>query len=228
MDKPILFSSPMVRAILAGTKTMTRRVIKPQPVMHDFGIRGAIDLQPAFVEGCHKTTYKAVGVEVFNQGGTGSVEAPFYRGQRLWVRETWAVSPFLNRVKPSDLDPATQIVYRASYQNDSHFVWRPSIFMPRWASRITLEITHVRVERLQEITAADCLKEGFAQEIAEIRSIEKGWTLGRVMTESDESLIAKGQEWFQDLWDGLNAKRGFSWESNPFVWVVQFKKVEGK
>jgi hypothetical protein len=82
--------------------------------------------------------------------------------------------------------------------------WRPSIFMPRWASRITLDVTAVRVERLQEITDADCIAEGYDH--------FAGW--------------GARQEWYRKLWDGLNAKRGLGWDVNPWVWVVTFQRAK--
>lgn len=92
------------------------------------------------------------------------------------------------------------------------WTWNPSIFMPRWASRITLEITDVRVERVQEITEEDARAEGFPGE---------RWATGH----GDYSEIAPSEQ-FRELWDKLNASRGFGWDANPWVWVIEFKRIE--
>lgn len=187
-EHPILFSSEMVRAILEGRKTQTRRVIKPQP-------------------------YWEVGRDIMQY----PLDCPYGQpGDRLWVRETWASHPQLNKVKPKHLNCA-EIYYRATCDNDSHYSWRPSIHMPRWASRITLEVTGVRVERVRDITAEDAVKEGWQEDC--------GWdnfTNGQVFrSDTPVSVID-----FAYLWDSINAKRGHSWESNPWVFVVEFKVVQ--
>ena len=178
-ERPILFSGPMVRAILDGRKTMTRRVMKPQP--EDYPYHHGL----AVYRVAKKCTY---GVP----------------GDLLWVRETWA----------SDVDgcPAG-LSYRADHLDPrgdgpaNPMRWRPSIFMPRWASRLTLRITSIRVERVQDITEADARAEGF-------KDVAGKYARG------DEARI-----WFAELWDDINAKRGFGWDANPWVWVVGFEQV---
>jgi len=181
-EHPIIFNTETVKAILDGRKTQTRRVIKPQPLLE----------------------YKGLKMQFHRKCPYGQV------GDRLWVRETWAVAPTLNTTKPSDLLKKYDIIpitYRATYPNESHYMWRPSIFMPRWASRITLEIIGVRVEQLQEITDEDALAEGvYGDE-----------------TPYDQ---ATPSMCFEALWDSLNAKRGYGWDKNPWVWVLEFKKVD--
>lgn len=195
-ERPIIFSGPMVRAILAGKKTQTRRVVKLQP----------IDILTHKPPWCNKATrihngkrcwFYLASVEP-SRGGMfcckhGEV------GDRLWVRETWQV------------DPCGEwgTCYRATGHSEgckfpSH-LWRPSIHMPRWASRITLAITDVQVQRVQEISHKDALAEGVEYDVSQ----DHGSPLCR----------------FQQLWDALNAKRGFSWESNPWVWVITFSVV---
>lgn len=174
-ERPILFSGEMVRAILEGRKTQTRRVMKPQPF-------DLIKSWPANPKN---------GQEIHCPYGNAS--------DRLWVRETFAEG---GMIRPGD-----KVSYAADWGEDARVIrrWKPSIFMPRWASRITLEITNVRVERLQEITAADAKAEGVEPFLNRDAT---AWRAG-----------------FQVGWDALNAKRGHSWEKNPWVWVIEFKKV---
>lgn len=169
-EKPILFSGAMVRAILEGKKTQTRRVIKPQPML-DTHTR---------VTACYKCPYGAPG-------------------DRLWVRETWTTH---QNDKGADC-----LLYRAEVPDPELYApWRPSIFMPRAASRIMLEVTGVRVERIQEISEADAIAEG-----VEIIPIDTStWT---------------NRQSFSILWDKINAKRGYSWASNPWVFVISFKLI---
>lgn len=195
-ERPILFSGPMVEAILDGRKTQTRRVIKPQP---DW-----------------KTSqYTSAFVTEAWQSGFIDVKCPYGdRLDRLWVREAWcrAVDPVTSKLNG-------KAHYRADGQEvllddgdgfsttnkDGSFAspWKPSIHMPRWASRITLEVVEIRVEHLSEITFDSALSEG----VDDIT--EEYWV----------------KEW-ADLWDSINAKRGFGWGTNPWVWVVEFKKVD--
>jgi hypothetical protein len=194
-EKPILFSCAMVRAILAGRKTQTRRVILPQidwkPLEEHIYQRrksGTID-EFEFLEFVQRCPYGQLG-------------------DRLWVRETWATHPFFNKTKPSKLVANfTKIFYRADeFLNDSHYSWRPSIHMPRSACRLTLEIVDVWVERVREISEADAQAEG---------------VIASIVGQDLESV--KYRAGFQTLWDEINAKRGFGWEVNPWVWVIEFK-----
>lgn len=125
-------------------------------------------------------------------------------GDRLWVRETW----YCAGVDESDGYP---VRYRegATVQEDVSISWRPSIFMPRWASRITLEITGVRVERLQDITEEDAKEEGVPPMIFSDGGYGK----------------PDYRDGFRQLWDSINAKRGFGWDVNPWVWVIEFRRV---
>lgn len=153
-EHPILFSGPMVKALLAGTKIQTRRVIKP----------GA-DIRCPY--GC--------------------------AGDRLWVRETWC------RTEDGG------IAFRADTWTVHPGVdetWKPSIFMPRWACRLRLEITRVRMEKLQDISEADAIAEGL-----------------------EPVGVVSARDQYHILWDDLNAKRGFGWAMDPRVWVIEFRKV---
>jgi hypothetical protein len=206
-ERPILFSAPMVRALLAGTKTQTRRVVKPQP-WASCVIEEGMDGETPFVYSALSGHGPGYDVEETRKPCRCPYGQP---GDRLWVRETWRVCGGREYEYQQD---RSQVMYRSTHQEDGFplgwesYVWRPSIFMPRWASRITLEVTGVRVERLQDISEADCAKEGapfsysgFAPEDA------PDW-----------------RGWYRDLWESINGPG--SWDANPWVWVVEFKRLE--
>lgn len=192
-ERPIIFSGPMIRAILDGRKTMTRRVIKSQPNSTQILARDA----------AAPSGYSWISPEYDDELLTCPYGQP---GDQLWVRETWADTRDECRRHP--------VSYRADWNIeddfDRGFNWRPSIHMPRWASRITLEVTGVRVEQLCDITEEDAIKEG----------------VDPVAHPSYPALKARAHtRGFCWLWDSLNSKRGFGWEANPFVWVIEFKKL---
>ena len=180
-EHPILFSTEMVRAILNGRKTQTRRVIKPQPS----GIR----LSP-FVKS---------GIEDIHGY---EIKIKYHVEDMLWVRETWA--DFEGGINL----PFEPIMYKAD-DDTAKYKWRPSIYMPRWASRITLEITNVRVERVQEISEDDARQEGC-----------KSWK--GVLGDGEMS----AREAFIRLWNSINQKRGYGWDVNPYVWVIEFEVMK--
>lgn len=201
-EHPILFSGPMVRAILEGRKTMTRRVVKPQP--YKATLCEVISHPETTKLSCKQPAASAyVGFDLGSKGlSLAYFPCPYGKvGDRLWVRETWA-----------DLRPYNGIAYKADVSKTGIVTkWKPSIHMPRWASRITLEITGVRVERVQEITKQDIWNEG--------------------VTESDVIGDSHGayESWhrpFIRLWDSINKKRGFGWDVNPWCWVIEFKRIE--
>lgn len=190
-DRPILFSGPMVRALLDGRKTQTRRVLKPQPAQVDEVGRWYRMPSGGHSLNCYNLTH-----------------AP---GDRLWARETWRARLYSQDVRPRDMDPCTRIHFEADGEPgpiDDGTNWdrqRPSIFMPRWASRLTLIITEVRVERLQDISETDAKAEGPHQHEKWPREFHGSW-----------------REAFQELWDSINAKRGFGWHDNPWVVALTF------
>ena len=193
-ERPILFSAPMVRAILAGTKTVTRRIVKPQPEPNEH----ASPLAPESGRYHWPSNLARTMVDVRDMGSIG----PFgRRGDRLWVRETWRV--FGGREYEYQREPAS-VIYRADPEATDGGEWRPSIFMPRWASRITLEVVSIRVERLQEIDDAEAIREGVR---------------GGSLTSDAEA--------FEQLWDEINGDRA-PWSSNPWVWRVEFKPTSGE
>jgi hypothetical protein len=227
-EKPIIFSTEMVKAILAGNKSMTRRVIKPQPIMHDFESHKAL----AFKEPFTKPGYIAVGVDRVKECPS-YLRCPYGQvGDILWVRETWAIHDLI--LKPKKLNPNDEawfykrkfspemvphIVYAADYPVGSwKGAWRSPRFMPKIAARLFLKVKDIRVERLQDITEEDAIAEGVAwKRAADINALE-----------NSESVIDRAKVLFMRLWDTLNAKRGYGWDLNPFVWVVEFERAEGK
>jgi len=173
-ERPILFSAPMVRAILEGRKSQTRRVIKPQPL-------NVLFHQGQWIQASCEREPKDI-----------ALVCPYGQpGDQLWVRETWLSLPLGG------------LTYRATETcANVGGQWRPSIFMPRSASRITLEVTAIRAERVQHITEADALAEGI---------------------HCDGVTPLKTQ--YAALWEYFLSKRGYSWFDNPWVWVVSFRRV---
>lgn len=192
-DHPILFSGPMVKALLDGRKMQTRRVIDQ--------VRGIGKITEFQKSSTPKYDWQfRDSRKMWNDLTSDRFMPHCPYGQKLdflWVRETWATHATVRIPQPG-----SQVFYRASVDNESHYTWRPSIHMPRWASRITLEITGVRVERVQEITPLDALAEG-------------------ITPQKELSAVAQ----FAELWETLNAQRGFGWKANPWVWVIEFKQV---
>lgn len=191
-ERPILFSGPMVRAILDGRKTQTRRPIKPQPL---------------------------VATPIMFDLGKCPLGQP---GDRIWVRETWGLMAHhdptdwhrgsVSGASEDAITPMFGVEHRANWKIDNeNAFWRPSIHMPRWASRITLEITRVWVERVQDITEEDAKKEGV--KIGEDRShsfAEHGFTYRPYM------------DAFGDTWQSIYG----TWDANPWVWVVEFRMLK--
>ena len=293
-EKPILFSTPMVKAILEGRKTMTRRVVKPQPAHMKYwfltyfdcdkngnpmvvcpdntdnsGIKAWADkvkvpYQPGIKllssptqAGWYDVKWEPgdnweriwvfEGGETWGRGPNDDPEAidldvadPNLTewktpGDLLWVRETWSFITCAECIgseihsdfnsggccipisgKGCLMGECGCFIYRANYgttEDDSFppsmFKWRPSIHMPKAAARIWLEATDVRVERLQEITEEDAKAEGF----------EDSWDL------TNNRLFCTAKENFEGLWNTLNLKRGYGWDVNPWVFVIEFKRV---
>ena len=197
-DRPILFSGPMVRAILDGRKTQTRRVVKSQPRDGWAPIVGPYHPTVTDKDGVQQPGPLVYGASDEDEGRKCLYGHP---GDRLWVRETW-------RLGDHNDAAAGCVHYRADQDEPAApGQWKPSIHMPRWASRLTLEVKAVRVGRLQEISEADAKAEGMTA---------KHMQLG---TKSCHSA-------FVDLWDDINSKRpGCSWSDNPWVWVVELERV---
>lgn len=217
-ELPILFSAPMVRAILSGQKTQTRRLVKPQPT--EFGLKWVTDCEGDFA------TWQDSGLlidEYSDDGGPCQRACPYGKpGDRLWVRETWAKNEGSAGGCCYRADHGGACAYEAHDLGKglvTHKVskWKPSIHMPRWASRITLEITGVRVERLQDISEADAIAEGCFKN-------HNGYYWGGPHPEYGTKQMATPVSAFRDLWESINSTG--SWESNPWVWAVEFKRIQ--
>lgn len=201
-ERPILFSGPMVRAILDGRKTQTRRIV--QSSIADFHTMDFMHLEN---DGSPEIAWFESGrVQEWVKCPYGAV------GDRLWVRETWQSAAAMNQCHHVD----DYTIFKATdpdWEVMEGWKWRPSIFMPKFRSRITLEITGVRLERLHDITEADAIAEGFKA------SKQDSWRKpGAQVTQ------VTAVENFEQLWHKINGKD--SWAVNPWVWVVEFKRID--
>lgn len=202
-ERPILFNSAMVKAILNGSKTQTRRILKNPEY---FG---------CFTGDCphwHKDDCSDCIAKYAKEN------CPFGKvGDRLWVRETWCPHKYSDPNKK-------HAYYRADHPDwiagEDITGWKPSIHMPRWASRITLEITDIRVERLQDISEEDARAEGVLP-FAHIGKDQKiAFDLNRRNQGEHPHTVA-----FASLWDGI-ANEDTKWKSNPWVWVIRFRRIK--
>ena len=205
-ERPILFNGEMVRAILSGAKTQTRRVVKILKQKHD-GNNGYMFTNPS-------------GQVVRQQCPHG------IPGDRLWVRETFVPCVGIGSTKATIFN-CIYVTFKDGGQKTrkgeiseglkpfseyapgafDYIKWKPSIHMPRWASRINLEITNVRVERIQDISEDDAICEGVTRSVNDYEDIS-------------------GIDCLERLWDSINKKRGFGWDKNPWVWVIEFKIIK--
>jgi hypothetical protein len=202
-ERPILFTGAMVRALMAGTKTQTRRIMK---------------IQPEFVQGANVHGLR-------NIAGVWALDHPFtldacpygQPGDRLWVREAWAAPHAFDHIPPRMIPAGSNFYYLADKVKGG-LIGRPSIHMPRCASRILLEVVSVRVERLFDISEADARAEGIKQARFPLDYLwnadypDKGCGSGGGPVDA-----------YMSLWNEING-RG-SWAANPWVWVVEFKRV---
>lgn len=221
-ERPILFSADMVRAILAGRKTQTRRVVKPQPE-HRGECGYALSGVPAWYWASPRYD-NGDGVHYFHTDEEAAkrlmiMACPFgARGDRLWVRETWGLSAHQVTLYRASGDQV-QDVERSEGGWSRGPRWRPSIHMFRRLSRITLEITEVRAERLMDCSPADAIAEGLLPSGAL-------WVGAPTKHSRSPKLYTHPGAAFASRWDALNAKRGFGWATNPFVWVLTFRVAE--
>lgn len=243
--KPIIMGADSVRAILDGKKTMTRRVVKPQPINMPDGAY----INPYNHNYEHFTAWTMDNKMLLGCGGniknTAHWKCPYgIVGDRLWVKETWTTQ----HDGIHDDNGFGIYVYKAdgewldNTEGGNVSRWESPIFMPKEASRITLEITDIRVEKLQSIMEKDAKAEGVISddEYADRAGEENlfpcpicngyqvhealGYNLG--ITEVDCTACDTEKKRYSIIWDSLNAKRGYPWASNPWVWVVEFKLVE--
>lgn len=242
-QRPILFSGEMVRAILDGRKTQTRRVVKESVSAKEMGkdVLPMINRNGAWLKPCEWSPYGHIG-------------------DRLWVRETWRIGAWamddnefcidykadnsqrrqwlkceddelwerlciqsVDDAEKAGLEMDENCTYHWEH-GESPCRWRPSIHMPRWASRINLEITDVRVERIQDISIGDAISEGIPQTYGEALNVfGEGKLVGRENHIWDNFTSIENFRW---LWDSINADRGFGWDVNPWVWALTFKRVD--
>ncbi len=243
-ERGILFSGPMVKAILDGSKTMTRRVVKPQSLFGEIPYAIEKDGNGDWIAwyGMPNPQVKEFTKQAYPNGGGFKCPhgAP---GGKLWVRETWAIKDCGSRVSLQhetwpDGWPIERLQYMATDtpelgiaacppdEGEPSYWWnkRPSIYMPKWASRIDLLIKNIRVERLQEITEEDAKAEGVFQDT---RSGSAGyWHSTLHPGKETYQCWATPRRAFEKLWDSLNAKRGMGWDKSPYVWVVEFERVK--
>ena len=221
-EKPILFSTAMVQAILGGRKTMTRRLVKYHgrtPMDHNRQLFYKVVDELNGKKGPHAGFYK--DSDVFDYEGKQLIDAVYFRcpygqpGDILWVRETWQESECF------DFNVKDKYAYLAN-EHESEFAqeykirWRPSIHMPKKAARLFLRVKNVRVERVQDISIEDARAEGITEYIHQF---------------SDNFTEAENDVWrnrttienFAALWDSIYAKRGHGWDVNPWVVVVEFE-----
>lgn len=234
-ERPILFSAPMVRAILDGRKTMTRRPVKePRPdatrVFSQVAALTSIDAEP--------------GTEFWRWDYPAGISRGFrcpygQAGDRLWVRETWGIRDVRNAwcrdsikgLSAEDVLAEAGVEYAASLDEEGAH-WRPSIHMPRWAARITLEVTDVRVERLQAITEKSVYAEGVQIPVttdgcppgkaAVLHSISGRFPSIRYARPGADTVdIVRAH--FASAWDTIHGAD--AWAGNPWVWAVSFKRI---
>jgi hypothetical protein len=209
-ETPIIFNGPVVRAILEGRKTQTRRVIKPQPasdmkLAHEDGGGNWIFWSGPIAQDMAAFTKKAY------PNGEG-IKCPYGKpGDRLWVREALRWTNYL--VYDADREPVDPDLIPAGIRIGRDYL--PMTHMPRWASRITLEIKSIRVERLQDISEAGAIAEGMRKHDA-----SGVWSTG-----VNPLCYPTARDAFAAGWDTINTKRGYSWEANPWIWLIEFKKL---
>lgn len=195
-ERPILFSAPMVRALLAGTKTQTRRIVKVPKRLDGFS---------------HPS---AAGVDFSCPYG--------WRSDRLWVRESWyTASNAYDDLSPSQLSGEEPILCRATHPriSMSHGRIRAAMHMPRWASRITLWITDVRVERLNDISETDAISEGIERVSGDTSA--QPWR--DYSKDQRMRFFSAPSASYRSLWESINGEG--SWDANPFVWVIEFRRL---
>ena len=232
-ERPILFSAPMVRAMLSGTKTQTRRVVS-KATMFGNKTQDTEGFRPTIIEASDAGNLKWQWANPKTWSfASWPHNLPYGQpGDRLWVRETWKTTlhapGYENHNDPEDFQEGVATI---AYQAGGDFKtvddldakgdeearrgtlsWKPSIHMPRWASRFTLEVTSVRVERLQDISEADAKSEGIE------------WAFGQWKNYTDPAVVCqKPVSSYRTLWESINGPG--SWDANPWVWVVEFRRV---
>ncbi|MDS7927550.1 hypothetical protein [Acinetobacter sp. V115_6] len=231
-ERPIIFNTPMVKAILEGRKTQTRRLVKPQPKFFK-GEAGGHWWRCTHVQSMVRVEEELQNPSEYYKGFIDEVNPFGKKGDRLWVRETFCIGTieeednYQGSPKPlsvhQDGDPKQYPIYKEYCLRDNisidDVLWKPSIHMPRSASRILLEITKIRIERLNQISSQDAVQEGLLKLPASGRY---------VVNQGDQYFGAASNnpcEVFKWLWESIYGSS--SWELNPWVWVVEFNVIQG-
>lgn len=245
-ERPILMADDLVTATLAGRKTQTRRPVKPQP---DGTFDGPSVYESAIEGPDGEMRDGPLVCGIYDPDGDWGIVCPFGKpGDRLWVREAWGAGWHDGRdgytaIRPTgpQYDRPDKVFYRADGWDESEgrLPWRPSIHMPRWASRLSLEITNVRVERVQDISEVDAMLEGLPHcELCEPPNCGQ-W--GRGAIDDPLANACGGRPWhncqgdcegmtahdqFGKRWNSHYAKTPYAWAANPWVWVLDYKVVK--
>lgn len=245
-ELPILFSGEMVRAILEGRKTQTRRVMKPQPTRQITSWTNDVEAGDVVMwrgEPCRLRESNGRNKRAAGELTPVSIVCPYGKpGDRLWVKETfwrderdprdviYAASPEYycdsksgkgaeRIVELFTNDPIPVEECRRSVESNKFWHKKSPRFMPRWASRITLEITQVRVERVQEISGEDCYAEGIKISCSACSGECYHYDQDR------PKFNKRFRQDYRSLWDSINSKRGYGWDKNPWVWVIEFRRI---
>lgn len=255
-ERPILFSTEMVQAILKGDKTQTRRVVKSKFDIHELQRGPFLDDDSNGVARFGWDYFKGAPAENNVDQSYLEIKCPYGKpGDQLWVRESisgiqWDTRGDWNRAivqYKSDMQTVSKSVCPV-WMSTKNLGPRPSIHMPRWASRIQLEVTNVRVERVQDISEDDAFAEGvpwnvvnddIANGIYLDRPMRKEWCpqckgegtyqgLGQNhgVIEVDCPECDTGKKIFRNIWDSINAERGYGWDVNPYVWIIEFRRIK--
>ena len=221
-EKPILFSTPMVQAILDDRKTQTRRVIKGVKTDWEFEDLCNDACMIAFDKDGYEYPKDVDGLWATFHAYDAYYDYPMFKasyevGDTLWVREAFTKIHKFYHYKAS-CDRCNDEVIRCAYctkdvRKHQDVKWKSSIHMPRAAARIFLRVKDVRVERLQDISVADCIEEGIPYKTVDKFNLKYG-------------NLTHAQYLFMELWNSINAKRGYGWDTNPWVWVYEFERVE--
>lgn len=235
-DRPILFSAPMVRALLDGRKTQTRRVLKDVPTSPgDDALNPNCQIRH---EHAYLDAYCSANRTPLNPRGMSSkwcwwtrddrqclpvFDVRFAPGNRLWVKETWRTEARHDAVKPTELPRDALISFDADYLQEPNDGCRGrtrvSIHMPRWASRLTLTMTDVRVQRLQQISEADCIAEG-PPELREMRGLGRPLDGVMVVDPAQPHVGMAPRTWYRELWDAINGLG--AWDADPWIVALTF------
>lgn len=239
-DRPIIFSAPMVRALIDGRKTQTRRLLKPQPHKWEAGV---IDIkQPVFDDeyqqwGQWETVWDMHSAmwepeeDIFHP-----LPLRYNIGDRLYVREAWRVSSAQDHLAGSSLPHPLTVEYPADGKGYFDGRYRHARFMPRWASRLTLTVTDVRIERLQDISEADAIAEGIEPGHNPDTGEVSGWRDYETIHEGrhkgadhPHAIIPYAEAWrsYSSLWGELHTKPGTRWVDNPWIVAVSFEVARG-